>query len=68
MIFEGEIQSVKQVIEIADKYGYGNLIAHLKQRWALKLIEEYNFSEEQAIKAADVSAYPLKFDIIKQEN
>jgi len=65
-LFPGEVEAVKKVIEIADTYGYGNLIAHLKQRWAKKLmLGNERLDYEQALKATDVSAYPFDLDIEK---
>lgn len=59
MLLPGEEEAVKQVIRIADQYGYGNLIAHLKRGWALQLMEKNPaLSYLDALKATDVEAYP----------
>lgn len=38
MNFRGEIEDVRQVIKLAEKWGYGNLIHRLKLAWALMLL------------------------------
>lgn len=66
MLLPGELEAVKQVIALADTYGYGNMIAHLKQQWAKKLMagnERLNY--KSALRATNVEAYPLDFDIEK---
>lgn len=59
MLFPGEEEAVKSVIESGKKYGYGNLIAHLKREWAELLISQ-GISEKAALAAANTSAYPLR--------
>lgn len=36
-IFPGELAAIKIVVELADTFGYGNLIHHLKCAWSQKL-------------------------------
>lgn len=56
MILEGEKEAILQAIMIAEKYGYGNIISHLKRRWARKLVSS-GISAETALQATNVSAY-----------
>lgn len=56
----GEKEAVERMLEDAEIYGYGNFIAHLKAAWRDKLMKEHGFSEEAAIKCADVTAYPIQ--------
>lgn len=63
MISNREKRAVLRVIAIAKNHGYGNLIAHLKTQWAKQLVES-GLSEESAMLATDVSAYPLSLDIL----
>lgn len=37
MNLNGEMQAVKTVIDLADTYGYGNLICRLKMGWMMRL-------------------------------
>ena len=57
-----EVEAVKTVLALADKYGFGNMIGHLKRRWMEKLIEQ-GFDKETAKRGADTSAYPLDWTI-----
>lgn len=54
-----EIKALKQVNEIAQKYGYGNLISYLRHLWAKELMQ-YNLTLTyyDAAKLTDVDAYP----------
>lgn len=64
MLFRGEEEAVRQVLQLAETYGYGNLIAHLKRGWALHLMKGNDrLSYENALHATDVSAYPQDFGI-----
>ena len=56
----GEADAIKRLLAIADMYGYGNCIAHLKRAWAIWLMENSSMSYEQALLATDVPAYPLE--------
>jgi hypothetical protein len=59
MLFPGEEEAIKYVIEMGKKYGYGNMIAHLKREWAEHLIE-YGLTETAALSAANSSSYSLR--------
>ena len=56
--FFNERNEILEVIDIAEKWGYGNLIAHLRYAWAKKLIEQ-GISKETAIEATNSSPYPI---------
>jgi hypothetical protein len=58
MLFPGEEEAIKYVIEMGEKYGYGNMIAHLKREWAENLMES-GLTETAALSAANSSSYPL---------
>lgn len=62
MMFPGEQESVKAVLKEADRFGYGNMIAHLRAAWALKLMVNGmgNLNEKQASDATASEPYPLK--------
>jgi len=59
MLFPGEEEAVKYVIKAGKKYGYGNMIAHLKREWAEKLMAQ-GVPKEGALLAANTSAYPVR--------
>jgi hypothetical protein len=60
VLFPGEEAAIKIVIEAGDKYGYGNMIAHLKREWAERLRDKWGLPEKAALEATNVSAYPLR--------
>jgi len=64
-LFPGEKEAIKTVIALGEKYGYGNLISHLKRAWALHLAQDYGLDYEAALHSTEVSAYPKDFDIDK---
>ena len=39
MRFDGEIADLDKAVAIADRWGYGNLIAYLREKWADKLLK-----------------------------
>lgn len=57
LISNGEREAIHQVLAAGENYGYGNMIAYLKQAWAENLMNEYNFDEKSALAAADTTAY-----------
>lgn len=64
MLFPGEVDAIKSVIALAEIYGYGNLIAALKQAWAKKLMRgNKNLDYDHALLATNVEAHPFNFDI-----
>jgi hypothetical protein len=59
MLLPGEENAILMVVDTGKKYGYGNLIAHLKREWAERLILQ-GVPEQAALLATNVSAYPLR--------
>ena len=64
-LFPGEKEAILEVLRLAKKYGYGNMIAHLKRAWAVSLKEKYGGSYEKNLQATEVDAYPEAFDVEK---
>lgn len=62
MILAGEKEAVLKVINIAEQYGYGNLICHLMRIWSLKLMDG-GLPEEVAIEAT-IGREPYKHDYL----
>lgn len=54
-----EKAAIRTVLELSAKWGYGNMIAWIKTAWATMLVDAWRFDPATALKAADVSAYPL---------
>lgn len=50
----GEAEAVRKCIELAEQFGYGNLIDRLHIAWAAKLMQEYNMSVEAACRGAHI--------------
>lgn len=46
-ITESERQAIIQVLGHAERWGYGNLISHLRTAWARKVMGELNCKTEQ---------------------
>jgi len=63
MVFPGEREAMLRAIHVADIYGYGNTIAHLKRIWAIRLIEE-GVEKKAAKSATDVKGYPVDTDYL----
>ena len=57
-LFAGEEEAIKQALDAGGKFGYGNMIAHLKKAWAEQLLQN-GLPLEAAVEAADTSAYPI---------
>ena len=60
ILWPGEQKAVAMVLKAGARYGYGNIIAHLKKAWAETLIKEYGLPVQTAIEAADTSPYPIE--------
>ena len=58
MLLPGEQSAINSVLNLGGKYGYGNMIAHLKTAWAKKLMAQ-GIPKEAALQATNVSAYPI---------
>jgi len=56
-MISGEREAIQKVLAAGENYGYGNMIAYLKQAWAENLMNEYDFDVDTALSAADTSAY-----------
>lgn len=55
-----EVDAVKMVLEAGSQFGYGNMIAHLRTAWARMLMDRFDFSWDQAARAAVTNAYDPK--------
>ncbi len=64
MIFEEEKKVAKIVLQIADNWGYGNMIALLQRGWAEKLKKE-GLPEKVAIEAT-INRTPYSLEIFNQ--
>lgn len=67
-VLPGEKEAVQTVIKLAKKYGFGNLIAHLKRVWALDLKRKYGGTYDHHLIATNVEAYPEHFDHFDEES
>ena len=64
VIFPGEEHAVRTVLAYAEFYGYGNLIAHLRRGWALKLMKgNKRLDYERAMEDTAAAGYAEKFDL-----
>ena len=63
MLFSGEKEAIQTVLALGAKYGYGNLIAHLRRAWALSLKNQYGGTYEQHLPATNSDAYPENLGI-----
>jgi len=64
MMFPGEVEAVKNVLALAEQYGYGNLISHLRRAWAVRLVKsEPGLTWEQACLATCTDPYPEEWDV-----
>ena len=59
-LFHGEKESIEAVLKAGRKFGYGNMISHLKREWAEMLIKKYGVTKEVALMSADADAYELR--------
>jgi dissimilatory sulfite reductase (desulfoviridin) alpha/beta subunit len=58
-LFPGEKENINKVIDIAEIYGYGNLIAHLRRAWAIKLIKSNPLLDyKSALECTNSDGYP----------
>lgn len=51
-MFPGEEEAIKTVCDLGAKYGYGNLISHLKNTWSKHLQEKWKIDKQ----GADIAA------------
>ena len=59
VMFRGEAEAIKTVVELGARYGYGNLIGHLQTAWARHLVKDLGFTEQSARLAAGGNGYPF---------
>ena len=64
MIFKQEKENIKQVLAIADKWGYGNLIALLQRGWIEKLKKDG--LDEETARDSVVGRTPYSIKMFKQ--
>lgn len=66
-ISDDERRAIRQVLDIAEQYGYGNVIAHLKTSWARNLMA-VGLTEDSARLGADTGGYPfaMQDDLIER--
>lgn len=69
-ISEEEQLAIRAILLAGERFGYGNLIAHLQTAWAKSLMDHYSMSEETAREATarDGSGYPfaMQADLIER--
>jgi hypothetical protein len=63
MMGKSEKDAINKVLEYGARYGYGNLIAHLKWKWAHYLIDRHNMTWDGAKLAADTDAMPEEYEL-----
>ena len=59
-LFPGEAAAIRAVLDAGSKYGYGNMIGHLRREWAELLRDVWGISDTGAIEATNADAYPLR--------
>jgi len=64
MIFEKEKKDIKEVLRIAEEWGYGNVIVLLKRAWMEKL-KEWGLDEAAALEAVSGHS-PYSIDVFKR--
>jgi len=65
MKLHGEKEAILTVVKAAERFGYGNLMAHLARVWAKKLVKS-GLDKKTAVKATEGRhGYPLDFDYLE---
>jgi len=66
-ISDDQKRAIQNLLQSAELYGHGSMIAILKTAWAKKLVAQ-GFSESDAFKAADTSGYSFAMhdDIVQR--
>ena len=66
-ISDDQKRAIQNVLQSAELYGYGSMIAILKTAWAKKLVAQ-GFSKSDAFEAADTSGYSFAMhdDIVQR--
>ena len=52
MQFPGEDEAIESVLVAGEKYGFGNMIHHLKNAWSASLQEKWTMSKKTSDAAA----------------
>ena len=67
-ITKAEQRALQHVLAAGERFGYGNLIAHLQTAWARKLVKEGLADEAAARQHAGGSGYPflMQDDIVER--
>ncbi len=55
-----EQEAIKAVVAYGKRFGFGNLISHLKSAWAEDLMLTYGFTEQQGMEAAGGGGYSVQ--------
>ena len=58
-----EHDKINLVLGIGREIGYGNLIAHLRRAWADMLVSEHGLTDDVALLATEVDAYPVDIEL-----
>jgi hypothetical protein len=59
-LFLGEQDAISRMLQDAEKFGYGNFIARLREAWIDRLVEREGICEATATLAAFTSPRPRK--------
>lgn len=54
-----EQAAIREVIRLGDRFGFGNLISHMRTAWAKRLMLEYDLSDRDARDGAVGGTYPF---------
>ena len=60
MLFPGEQEAVERALEAGRRFGYGNLIAHLKKAWIESLMRQGLGQDAATMITEDRSPYPVE--------
>ena len=66
--FKGEKEDIDVAIEIAEKWGYGNVIHTLQNAWADQLMADYDLSPKVAAQAAFMLPSDIKLYVNGKKN
>lgn len=54
-----ERHNINRALDAGEAYGYGNVISWLMTEWAVNLRDKWGMDEKTAIRATQMSPYPL---------
>lgn len=64
MMTPAEKAAIRTVLALGEQYGYGNLIAHLRRAWALRIQQAYpGLSYPEALQQTHAAAYPAAWSV-----